>query len=102
MSKRRVVVTGLGVVSPIGIGADNAWTNVIAGKSGITKITKFDATNFSSQIAGEVKDFDVLQYLPAKEARRMDTFIQFGMVAGIEAFKDSGIIVTEEIGRAHV
>ena len=96
MSKRRVVVTGLGVVSPIGIGADNAWTNVIAGKSGITKITKFDATNFSSQIAGEVKDFDVLQYLPAKEARRMDTFIQFGMVAGIEAFKDSGIIVTEE------
>ena len=96
MSKRRVVVTGLGVVSPVGIGTDNAWANVIAGKSGITKITKFDATNFSSQIAGEVKDFDVLQYLPAKEARRMDTFIQFGMVAGIEAFKDSGIIVTEE------
>lgn len=96
MSKRRVVVTGLGVVSPVGIGTDNAWANVIAGKSGVTKITKFDTTGFSSQIAGEVKDFDVLQYMPAKEARRMDTFIQFGLAAGLEAFKDSGIVVTEE------
>ncbi len=96
MSKRRVVVTGLGVVSPVGIGTDNAWANVISGKSGITKITKFDTTGFSSQIAGEVKDFDVLQYMPAKEARRMDTFIQFGLAAGLEAFKDSGIVVTEE------
>ncbi len=96
MSKRRVVVTGLGVVSPVGIGTDNAWANVIAGKSGVTKITKFDTTGFSSQIAGEVKGFDVLQYMPAKEARRMDTFIQFGLAAGLEAFKDSGIVVTEE------
>ncbi len=96
MSKRRVVVTGLGVVSPVGIGTDNAWANVIAGKSGVTKITKFDTTGFSSQIAGEVKDFDVLQYMPAKEARRMDTFIQFGLAAGLEAFKDSGIVVTED------
>ena len=96
MSKRRVVVTGLGVVSPVGIGTANAWANVIAGKSGITKITKFDTTGFSSQIAGEVKNFDVLQYMQAKDARRMDSFIQFGLAAGLEAFKDSGIVVTEE------
>lgn len=96
MSKRRVVVTGLGVVSPVGIGVRTAWHNLVAGKSGITKIAKFDATDFASQIAGEVKNFDVLQFLPAKEARRMDTFIQFGMAAGIEAIKDCGIVVTEE------
>ena len=96
MHKRRVVVTGLGVVSPVGIGVQTAWANLLAGKSGITKITKFDASNFSSQIAGEVKDFDVSHYLPAKEARRMDTFIQFGMAAAIEAVKDSGIVATEE------
>jgi len=95
-SKRRVVVTGLGVVSPVGIGVQPAWSNVIAGKSGITRITKFDPSNFSSQVAGEVKDFDVSQYLPAKEARRMDTFIQFGLAAAIEAVKDSGIEATEE------
>lgn len=95
-SKRRVVVTGLGVVSPVGIGVDTAWANIIAGKSGITRITKFDPSNFSSQIAGEVKDFDVSQYLPAKEARRMDTFIQYGLAAAIEAVKDSGIEATEE------
>ena len=95
-SKRRVVVTGLGVVSPVGIGVDTAWANIVAGKSGITRITKFDPSNFSSQIAGEVKDFDVSQYLPAKEARRMDTFIQYGLAAAIEAVKDSGIEATEE------
>ncbi len=96
MSKRRVVVTGLGAVSPVGIGVQTSWHNLVAGKSGITKITKFDATDFASQVAGEVKNFDVLQFLPAKEARRMDTFIQFGLAAGIEAIKDSGIVVTEE------
>ena len=95
-SKRRIVVTGLGVVSPVGIGVQPAWSNLIAGKSGITRITKFDPSNFSSQVAGEVKDFDVSQYLPAKEARRMDTFIQFGLAAAIEAVKDSGIEATEE------
>ncbi len=95
-SKRRVVVTGLGVVSPVGIGVQPAWSNLIAGKSGITRITKFDPSNFSSQVVGEVKDFDVSQYLPAKEARRMDTFIQFGLAAAIEAVKDSGIEATEE------
>ena len=96
VSKRRVVVTGLGVVSPVGIGVQPAWSNLIAGKSGITRITKFDPSKFSSQVAGEVKDFDVSQYLPAKEARRMDTFIQFGLAAAIEAVKDSGIEATEE------
>jgi 3-oxoacyl-[acyl-carrier-protein] synthase II len=96
MSKRRVVITGLGVVSPVGIGVSNAWKNLIAGNSGISRITKFDPSNFSSQIAGEVKDFNVEDFLSAKDARRMDTFIQYGLAAGIEAFKDSGIEVTEQ------
>ena len=96
MSKRRVVVTGLGVVSPVGIGVKTAWDNIIAGKSGITQITKFDASAFASTIAGEVKNFNVEDYLSAKDARRMDTFIQYGLVAAMEAVKDSGIIATEE------
>lgn len=96
MSKRRVVVTGLGVVSPVGIGVQTSWSNLTAGKSGITRISKFDPSNFASQIAGEVKDFDVSQFLPAKDARRMDVFIQYGMAAAIEAVRDSGIVATEE------
>ena len=96
MTKRRVVVTGLGLVTPLGIGVKESWKNILAGVSGISNITKFDAKNFSSQIAGEVKNFDPLLYLNPKDARRMDTFIQFGLVAGIEAFNDSGIIITEE------
>ncbi|ACT50629.1 3-oxoacyl-(acyl-carrier-protein) synthase 2 [Methylovorus sp. MP688] len=96
LQKRRVVVTGLGVVSPVGVGVQASWSDLLAGKSGITRITKFDPSPFASQIAGEVKGFDVSQFLPAKEARRMDTFIQYGMAAGIEAVRDSGIEVTEE------
>lgn len=96
MSKRRVVITGLGIVSPVGIGVEASWANIVAGKSGITRITKFDPSAFASQIAGEVKGFDVTQYLSPKEARRMDTFIQYGLVAGIEAVKDAGLEVTEE------
>lgn len=96
MQKRRVVVTGLGVISPVGIGVQTSWANLVAGKSGITRITKFDPSNFASQIAGEVKDFDVSEFLPAKDARRMDTFIQYGLAAAIEAVKDSGIVATEE------
>ena len=96
MTKRRVVITGLGVVSPVGIGTQTAWANIIKGQSGIARISHFDPTEFSSQIAGEVKNFNVEDYLSAKEARRMDKFIQFGLVAGIEAFKDSGIEVTEQ------
>jgi 3-oxoacyl-[acyl-carrier-protein] synthase II len=79
----------------VGIGVDNAWKNLIAGQSGITRITKFDPSNFASQVAGEVKDFNVEDFLSAKEARRMDTFIQYGLAAGIEAFKDAGLEVTE-------
>ncbi len=96
MSKRRVVVTGLGVVSPVGIGVKTAWDNLIAGKSGITQITKFDTTAFASTIAGEVKDFNPEDFITAKDARRMDTFIQYGLAAAIEAVKDSGIVATEE------
>ena len=96
MTKRRVVITGLGVVSPVGIGVNEAWKNLVAGQSGITRITKFDPSNFASQVAGEVKNFNVEDFLPAKDARRMDTFIQYGLAAGIEAFKDSGLEVTEQ------
>jgi len=95
MSKRRVVVTGLGLITPVGIGVPESWANIISGQSGIGKITKFDCSTYTSQVAGEVKNFDPLLYIPPKDARRMDTFIQFGIAAGIEAFKDSGIEVTE-------
>jgi 3-oxoacyl-[acyl-carrier-protein] synthase II len=96
LSKRKVVVTGLGIVSPVGNTVADAWSNVVAGKSGITNITKFDASAFASQVAGEVKGFDVDQYLSPKEARRMDTFIQYGLAAGIQAVRDAGIEVTDE------
>ena len=96
MSKRRVVITGLGIVSPVGLGIPNVWQNIVAGKSGITTISHFDASAFACQVAGEVKDFDVTQFLPAKDARRMDRFIHFGLVAGIEALKDSGLEVSEQ------
>jgi 3-oxoacyl-[acyl-carrier-protein] synthase II len=96
LSKRRVVITGLGVISPVGIGIPTVWQNIVAGKSGITNITQFDASSMAAQIAGEVKDFDVTQFLSAKDARRMDRFIHFGLVAGIEAFKDSGLEVSEQ------
>jgi len=80
----------------VGNSVEMAWRNLVAGKSGIGRISRFDASGFASQIAGEVKDFDVTKYLSAKEARRMDTFIHYGMAAGIEAFKDSGLAVTEQ------
>jgi len=95
MSKRRVVVTGLGLITPVGIGVSESWANIISGQSGIGKITKFDCSTYPSQVAGEVKNFDPLLYIPPKDARRMDTFIQFGIAAGIEAFKDSGIEVID-------
>jgi 3-oxoacyl-[acyl-carrier-protein] synthase II len=95
LTKRRVVVTGLGAFTPVGNGVAATWQNIVAGKSGIARITQFDPSALASQIAGEVKDFDVTQYIPAKDARRMDRFIHLGMAAGIEAFKDSGIEVTE-------
>lgn len=91
MSKRRVVVTGLGIISPVGNSVSDAWANILAGKSGITRISRFDASAFGSKIAGEVKDFDITNYLSAKDARRMDVFIHYGMAAGIQAVKDAGI-----------
>ena len=95
MSRRRVVVTGLGIVCPIGNTVAEAWSGALAGKSGISRITHFDANPLASKIAGEVKNFDVAAYLSPKEARRMDRFIHLGMAAGIQAIKDSGIQVTE-------
>jgi 3-oxoacyl-[acyl-carrier-protein] synthase II len=93
--RRRVVVTGLGVISPVGNDVPTAWSNLVAGRSGITRITKFDASQYRAQIAGEVKDFNVESVIPAKEARRMDTFIHYGIAAAVEALKDSGFEVTE-------
>lgn len=94
--KRRVVITGLGIVSPVGNDIHTAWQNIVGGQSGIGRITRFDPTDFNCHIAGEVKDFDITQYLSAKEARQMDTFIHYGIAAGIQAWKDSGIELTEE------
>ena len=96
MSKRRVVITGLGIISPVGLEVKEAWDNILAGRSGITGISRFDASSYASQIAGEVKGFDVTQYLPAKEARRLDIFVHYGTAAAIQAVRDSGIEVTEE------
>ena len=94
--QRRVVITGLGCISPVGNTVSEAWNAVLAGQSGIATITKFDATPFSTRFAGEVKNFDVEHYMPAKEARHMDTFIHYGMAAGIQAMEDSGLVVTEQ------
>jgi 3-oxoacyl-[acyl-carrier-protein] synthase II len=96
LSKRRVVITGLGIISPVGNTVEQAWSNILAGKSGISRVTRFDPSAFSSQIAGEVKGFDVTEYISAKEARRMDIFIHYGLAAGVQAIKDSGIVVTPE------
>ena len=96
MARRRVVVTGLGIISPVGIGIPAAWSNVVAGKSGIGPITHFDTSTFPTRIAGEVKDFDVAKWLSPKEARRFDTFIHFGLAAAIDALKDSGIDLDRE------
>ena len=96
MSKRRVVITGLGAVTPLGNDVASTWNQLIAGQSGIATISKFDASAISSQIAGEVKNFDVSEYIGQKEARTMDTFIHYGLAAEIQAFRDSGINVTED------
>ena len=96
MARRRVVVTGLGIISPVGIGIPEAWGSIVAGKSGITLITRFDAAKFPSQIAGEVKGFEVEKWLAPKEARRFDTFIHYGLAAAIDAIKDSGLDLEQE------
>ena len=94
-NRRRVVITGLGCVAPVGNTVSTAWDALIAGQSGIATITKFDASPFSTHFAGEVKGFNVEDYMPGKEARHMDTFIHYGMAAGIQAMQDSGLEVTE-------
>lgn len=91
MSKRRVVITGLGLVSPVGNTVDSSWKALVSGKSGIAPITKFDASEFTTRFSGSVKDFDVEQYMSRKDARKMDLFIQYGMAAGIQAVEDSGL-----------
>lgn len=96
MSKRRVVVTGMGLVSPVGNNLETAWSNVLAGQSGISPITGFDASKFAVRFAGEVKDFDISRYVSPKEARKMDTFIHYGLGAGVEAIKDAGLTVTDD------
>lgn len=93
--ERRVVITGLGCISPVGNTIADAWSAIISGKSGIAAITKFDASAFSTRFAGEVKGFNIEDYIPAKEARHMDTFIHYGMAAGMQAMQDSGLEVTE-------
>jgi len=91
MTRRRVVVTGLGCVSPVGNTVDEAWANLLAGRSGIDLVTKFDASNFACKIAGEVKNFPLESYISAKEARSMDTFIHYGIAAAAQAVADAGL-----------
>ncbi|MCW7541801.1 beta-ketoacyl-ACP synthase II [Aquabacterium sp. A7-Y] len=98
MSRRRVVVTGLGLVTPVGNTVAESWSNLLAGKSGIDHISKFDASNLACRFAGEVKGFNVEDYIPGKEARHMDTFIHYGMAASIQAVQDSGLPTGEALG----
>ncbi len=97
MTRRRVVVTGLGCISPVGNTVADAWANVLAGNSGIDLITRFDATNFACKIAGEVKGFDLESYMTAKEARAMDSFIHFGIAAAAQAVADAGLPTGEAL-----
>jgi 3-oxoacyl-[acyl-carrier-protein] synthase II len=97
MSRRRVVVTGLGCVSPVGNTVPQAWANLLAGQSGIDRITRFDPSSFACKIAGEVKNFDLGEYINPKEARTMDTFIHFGVAAAAQAVADSGLPVGDAL-----
>ncbi|MEG0001219.1 MAG: beta-ketoacyl-ACP synthase II [Comamonas sp.] len=97
MSRRRVVVTGLGCISPVGNTVADAWANILAGQSGIDLITKFDTSNFSCKIAGEVKGFDVESYISAKDARGMDSFIHYGIAAAAQAVQDAGLPTGEAL-----
>ncbi|HFC8543657.1 beta-ketoacyl-ACP synthase II [Neisseria weaveri] len=102
MSQRRVVITGLGQVSPVGNDVAAAWSNLLAGKSGIGKITRFDASDLACQIAGEVKDFEIGDYISPKEARRMDAFIHYGIAAALQAIADSGLDDVEGLDKDRV
>ncbi|MCU0775231.1 MAG: beta-ketoacyl-ACP synthase II [Ideonella sp.] len=100
MSRRRVVVTGLGLISPLGNSVGEAWPRLLAGESGIDTITKFDASGFACRFAGEVRGFRVEDYIPAKEARHMDTFIHFGLAAAIQAVRDAGLPTGADLDEA--
>ncbi|MFO1465205.1 MAG: beta-ketoacyl-ACP synthase II [Steroidobacteraceae bacterium] len=95
MSKRRVAITGLGIVSPVGQDISTAWASIVAGKSGIGAIERFDSANFPVHFGGEIRKLDYEPYLSAKEARRMDAFMQYGVIAGMQAMRDSGFVVNE-------
>jgi 3-oxoacyl-[acyl-carrier-protein] synthase II len=96
MSKRRVVITGLGAVTPVGLSVKESWENILAGKSGIAPLTLFDVSEYPVRFGGSVRDFDITTIIPRKEAKKMDTFIHYGIAAGKEAIEDSGLVVTEE------
>ena len=96
MSKKRVVVTGLGMITPVGNDVETGWRNILAGQSGIGPIETFDVSAYSTRFGGGIKGFEVERYFDAKEARKMDTFIQYGMAAAMQAIADSGLTVTEE------
>jgi len=96
LSKRRVVVTGLGIISPVGNSVAEAWSNIVAGKSGIGPITAFDASAFASRISGAVRDFDAKEFIAPKDVKKMDPFIHFGIAAACEAIRDAGLEATEE------
>jgi len=96
VSNRRVVITGLGLLTPVGNSVEESWKNIIAGKSGIAPITSFDASQFSARISGSVKNFDPSPYIAPKDLKKMATFIHFGLAAGMQALDDSGLQVTEE------
>src|SRR5574343_879619 len=97
MTRRRVVVTGLGLVTPVGNNVQDSWSNLVAGQSGIQTITKFDASALACQFAGEVKGFNIEDYIPAKEARHMDTFIHYGLAASMQAVRDAGLPTGEAL-----
>jgi 3-oxoacyl-[acyl-carrier-protein] synthase II len=97
MTRRRVVVTGLGLVTPVGNNVQDSWSNLLAGQSGIQTITKFDASAFACQFAGEVKGFNIEDYIPAKEARHMDIFMQYGLAASMQAVRDAGLPTGEAL-----
>jgi 3-oxoacyl-[acyl-carrier-protein] synthase II len=97
MTRRRVVVTGLGLISPVGNTVADGWAALVAGRSGITPITRFDASALSSRFAGQVQDFNVEDWFPAKEARHMDTFIHYGLAASIQAIRDAGLPTGDEL-----
>lgn len=97
MTKRRVVVTGMGIVSPVGLNVEESWQNILAGKSGVGMIDHFDTTDFSTKIIAKVKNFDIEGHVPLKDARKMDLFTQYGVVAADEALADAGLVIDEKL-----